>query len=78
MRKKTLLGSNQEIGSQNEAKKICRAQHVEIQKSTFHPPLTKGERGGFDESWRFCVFAGVVGVSDCIVPNGFKISNIFG
>jgi hypothetical protein len=23
----------------------------EIQKSPFHPPLTKGERGGFEETW---------------------------
>src|SRR5262249_37626782 len=28
-----------------------RQERKQIQKSPFHPPLTKGERGGFDEPW---------------------------
>ena len=49
------LSTNQAIVSQNEFKKIYRAKHAklakEIQKSPFHPPLTKGERGGFEKPW---------------------------
>jgi hypothetical protein len=29
-----------------------RQARKEIQKSPFHPPFTKGERGGFKEPWR--------------------------
>jgi len=46
-----------------------RQERKEIQKSPFHPPLTKGERGGFEEPWRPLRLYASHRFSDSVIQN---------